>query len=107
MSMRLAKKIGYLLLLAATLVLAQPQPIEDYTAAIKLRPEDPQPHVLRGNLYRTLGQLPAAIADWRQAIHLGLQTPAVYMSLGAAFAELGEQQKAVDAYSRAIKLRLD
>src|SRR5260370_9063560 len=104
MSMRLAQILS-MLPFAATLMLAQPQAIETYTAAIKLRSEDPQPHVLRGNVYKAIGQLPAAIANCQQAIHLGLQVPVVYNSLGAAFAALVGHQKASAAHTRALTLR--
>jgi len=74
--------------------------IDDYNAAIKLNPHDPESYANRGVVYGQTGQLPQALTDFNQAIELNPNFANAYYDRAITFHKLGEQPQAFSDYQR-------
>ncbi len=78
--------------------------VEDYTAAIKLRPANPLAYFNRANAYSQLDQLDLAIADYTQAIKLDPKESDFFNNRGQAHDGKGQHDLAIGDYTEAIRL---
>ncbi|MBP0002054.1 MAG: tetratricopeptide repeat protein [Cyanobacteria bacterium SID2] len=85
--------------------------IEDYSTAVRLRPEYTAAYINRGNVYWTSAtsadDIAAALSDFDRAIELEPSAPIPYLNRGNVYAMLGDLQRALDDYDRAIELEPD
>ncbi|RMG70207.1 MAG: tetratricopeptide repeat protein, partial [Chloroflexi bacterium] len=78
--------------------------IQDYTEAIRLRPDYAYAYNNRGVTYNDLGDHQRAIQDYDRAIHLDPNHAIAYNNRGLAYNNLGDYQRAIQDYNRAIQL---
>ena len=87
--------------------------IADFTAAIRLEPNDALPYNNRANIWRELGEIDRAIADLTEAIRIdphprsALPGPGyvnVYANRGLAFHAKGDHERALADYDQALQL---
>lgn len=81
--------------------------IADFSAALKLIPEDPATLILRGNAYDSKGEKQLAIADYSEAIRLNPGDAAGHYNRGAVYQELGDKEKALADYKKALEIDPD
>jgi predicted O-linked N-acetylglucosamine transferase (SPINDLY family) len=67
-------------------------------------PEIPEAHFEIGNVYRTAGDLPAAIAAYREALRLRPGYSDVLINLGIALANNGQRDEAGELWLTALRL---
>ena len=78
--------------------------IADYDQAIKLKPDDSDAYVNRGNARAKLGDNKGAIADYDQAIKLKSDYANAYYGRGNARSNLGDNKGATADYQKAVEL---
>lgn len=78
--------------------------IADYTAALKLVPNDHATLVLRGNSHDANGSPQLAIADYTAAIKIAPDDAAAYYNRATVYEELGEKDKAIADYAKALQI---
>ena len=81
--------------------------IEDYEAAIRLRPKVSVYHSNRGGTYVFKGEFSEAMPDLRKALLLDPQNEQAYVARGHAFAQAGDYTKAAEDFRKAIELNTD
>ena len=82
--------------------------MEDYTQAIRIKPDYAEAHTNLGIVYSKLGRYQDAIAAYEQAIRIKPDCTDAYYNLGVAYDDkLGLHQKAIDAYKQAIRIKPD
>ena len=81
--------------------------IVDYTAALKLTPNDPMVYANRANARRELGELKHAFDDANKAIELDDTRAASFYTRGAVREAAGQIRKARMDYAQALKLSPD
>ena len=81
--------------------------IEDYGAAIRLRPEVSVYHSNRGGTYVFRGEFSEAMPDLREALLLDPGNEQAYVSRGHAFTQAGDYAGAAEDFRRAIELNTD
>jgi serine/threonine protein kinase len=77
--------------------------IEDYTQAIKLKPDYPEAYNNRGLRREESGDHKGAIEDYTQAIALKLDYPEAYNNRGISRGELGDKKGEIEDYTQSIK----
>jgi len=80
------------------------QAITDYTAAIRLAPNDAEAHSLRGWAHFTKGAMKQAIADSTAAIRLDPNLAFAFRNRGRAQLYAGQPRPAVDDFATAVRL---
>ena len=80
------------------------QAITDYTAAIRLAPNDAEAHSLRGWAHFTRGAMKQAIADSTAAIRLDPNLAFAFRNRGRAQLYAGQPRPAVDDFATAVRL---
>ena len=80
--------------------------IDDYTEAIRLRPDYEWDHDKRGDAYREKGEYDKAIADYTTLLQRYTERAPVYHKRGLAYEKKGEMAKAKADFDRAKKLGL-
>ena len=83
------------------------QSIEDYGAAIRLRPGVSVYHSNRGGTYVFKGEFSEAMPDLEKALLLAPQNEQVYVSRGHAFTQAGDYAEAEEDFRKAIELNTD
>lgn len=78
---------------------------EEYQAALRSRPSDPDAHHDLALFYASLGQFSEAIIEYETAIKLKPDNAEAHNNLGNAYAGLGQFDDAIAAYRNALKLR--
>ena len=78
--------------------------LADFTAALKLVPNDPTTWIARGNAWDNKGEKQKAIADYTEAIRLNPGDAAPYYNRGTVHQELGETAKAAADYRKALEI---
>lgn len=78
--------------------------IADFTAAIRLAPEDANLYLLRGIALGARGELDEAIADLTEAIRLSPKGPRAYVERSRAREQKGEMVDAEDDSAKAERL---
>ena len=81
--------------------------IEDFTQAIKLKPDDVVAYSLRGMSKSELGDHAGAIADYDKAIQLTPKSTNFYKKRGIAKAAFGDHAGAVEDFTHAIERKPD
>lgn len=79
--------------------------IENYSTAIKLKPDYTDAYYNRGYTQEKLGNKLAAIEDYTQAIQLNPDHVDAYYSRGIARHDSGDKSGAIEDYTQAIKLK--
>ncbi len=83
------------------------QALQDITAAIQARPEDPELLFQRGKIRFHVGDSQGAIADYTQALRLDNTFSDAYVNRGTARAHLGDEEGAVQDYTAALAVAED
>ena len=81
--------------------------IEDYTIAIRLKPDYADAYLNRGATKAILGQNLAAIVDYDKAIHFKPDYADAYSLRGNVKFQLGDYADAIEDYTIAIRLKPD
>ena len=79
-------------------------PIEDFTQAIKLNPNNPNYYVYRGVLYEEKNKFEKAIEDFTQVIHLEPNNSDHYINRGCAYYKSYKFEKAIEDFTQVIHL---
>lgn len=88
--------------------LEQYQPaIENFSEAIRLKPDFAETYASRGSTYSKLGQQQLAVEDYNEAIRLKPGFAEAYLGRGTAYGKLGQDQPAMKDYNEAIRLKPD
>lgn len=77
---------------------------DDFTAAIKLRPNYSRAYFMRGYNYYKLGNLNSAIKDFTQALSSTAEDPSIWDYRGDSYLRNGEAQNALEDFMKAVKL---
>lgn len=78
--------------------------IADFTAALKLVPNDPATLILRGNALDSSGQHELAIADYSEAIRLNPGDASGYYNRGTVYMDKGEKERALSDFRKALEI---
>ena len=78
--------------------------LADFSEAIRLAPDDPDPLNGRGVVYARREEYDEAIADFDAAIDLDPQAARVFFNRANAYAAIGDDEKALADYDAAIRL---
>lgn len=81
--------------------------IADFTAALKLTPNNATLYVLRGTSYGNNSDYQRAIADFTEAIRLEPKDAGAYANRGVAYQETKQNDKAIADYRKALELEPD
>ena len=81
--------------------------IDDYDAAINLKPDSAAAYYFRGTVKRSLGQYKEAIEDYDTAIDLKNDFAFAYYFRGTIRGDLGEHFIAIQDYNKAIRFKPD
>ena len=81
--------------------------IDDYTEAIRVKPDFAGAYANRGWSYLQLGLYEKAIMDISEAIRLQPDIPTFYLSRGNAYSDLKQYESAVSDYTEVIRLKPD
>jgi tetratricopeptide (TPR) repeat protein len=77
---------------------------DDFTEAIKLKPDYAEAYIGRGAAYGKLDSYQQAIKDFTKAIELKQNDVLAYFGRGIAYGKLGNYQQAIKDYTKAIGL---
>jgi len=80
--------------------------IQDYTQAIRARPDYASAYYNRGLIYRKMNRLDDALADYTTALRFE-QKHDIYNNRGVAYEKKGDIDKALADYSAALRLKSD
>jgi tetratricopeptide (TPR) repeat protein len=80
--------------------------IEDYTKAIKLKPDYAEVYYKRG-IYRNLNHYKGGIEDYSKAIEINPNYAEAYYNRGKSRSSIGDEEGAIEDFSRAIELKSD
>jgi tetratricopeptide (TPR) repeat protein len=78
--------------------------VENYRAAISLKPDDVTAHNNLGNAYLNQGRLGEAIEEFHSAIQLNPDAPLTHDNLGYVYFKQGRPDEAIKEYQTAAKL---
>jgi tetratricopeptide (TPR) repeat protein len=78
--------------------------ITEFSAALKLVPDDPSTLILRGNAYDAKGDKKRALADYDVAIRINPGDASGYFNRGTILEEFGDRDKAMADYKKAIEI---
>ena len=81
--------------------------ISHYTRALELKPDLPEVHTNRGNVYRCIDEIDKAIEDYNSATELNPNDANAYNNRGNAYFDKNEIDKAIEDYNTAIELNPD
>lgn len=81
------------------------QALEDYDAAIRLKPDFGRCHFNRGNVLQELGDLQGALDAYASALTYKPDSAAAYFNSGNAHARLGQWDASLAAYRQALALK--
>jgi tetratricopeptide (TPR) repeat protein/serine/threonine protein kinase len=81
--------------------------IDEYTQAIRLRPDDAGAFYSRGDAYNGKGDYDRAIEDFTQAIALKPDFAMAVNGRGVSWDSKGDYDRAIEAYTQAIRLKPD
>jgi tetratricopeptide (TPR) repeat protein len=79
--------------------------IENYSEAIRIKPDYAQAYYNRGVTYAAIGQHQHAVEDYDKAIRIRPNSAADYTSRGMVYNNLGQYQRAIEDYNKAIYLK--
>ncbi len=78
--------------------------VEAYSAALELRPQLGEVHLMRASAFRRLGQLQEALADLDRAAELKPELAGIYNNRGDVYFELDALPRAIEEFNRALEL---
>lgn len=81
--------------------------IEDYEAAIELKPDFVEAYNNLGNEYSNLGEYGFALEKYNKALEIDPEFASAYNNRGNAYRDLGKYDQAVSDYNRALQLDPD
>jgi tetratricopeptide (TPR) repeat protein len=81
--------------------------IEDYEAAIKLKPDFIEAYNNLGNEYSNLGEYDLALEKYNKALEIDPDFASAYNNRGNVYRDLGEYDQAIADYDRAVQLDPD
>lgn len=83
---------------------AAQQALADFTAAIRLKKDNPPAFAGRGRANLYVGQLARSIADYNEAIRLSSDSAELYVERGHTYAVEGNLDAAISDFTQAIRL---
>jgi len=81
--------------------------IEQYQAALRLKPDNADAHYNLGAAYQAKGQFDMAIEQYQAALRLKPDNAEAHNNLGAAYQARGQFDMAIEQYQAALKLKPD
>lgn len=78
--------------------------ITEFSAALKLVPDDPSTLILRGNAYDAKGDKKRALVDYDVAIRINPGDASGYFNRATILEEFGDREKAMADYKKAIEI---
>lgn len=81
--------------------------IEDFTEAIRLKPDCVKAYLSRALALQSIGLYEDAIDDYNAVVHLREDSAEVYNRRGGAYYSLGQYTRAIEDYDQAIRLKPD
>ncbi|OAF64357.1 hypothetical protein A3Q56_07931, partial [Intoshia linei] len=71
---------------------------------IDRNPTIPEPYDLRGNIFRTAGNLKLAVDNYRYSVHVRSDYVSGYINLGGAYVANEQLQAAIESYSTVLRI---
>lgn len=81
--------------------------VENYSEAIRLKPDFAESYASRGSTYSKLGHQQSAVDDYNEAIRLKPKFAEAYLGRGTAYGKLGQDEPAMKDYDESIRLKPD
>lgn len=81
--------------------------MQDFNAALKIKPDFPQAYANRALVFVKIDSLPRAIADYDRAIEANPDYAAAYVGRGNVYRLLNEHRKAIGDFTKAISIQPD
>jgi tetratricopeptide (TPR) repeat protein len=81
--------------------------LEQYSDALRIRPDLPEAYYNRGSTLAQMGRVPEAIGDFDQALRLQPDSVDVHINLGNALARSGRMREAINHYEEALRIQPD
>jgi tetratricopeptide (TPR) repeat protein len=81
--------------------------MDDFNAALKIKPDFPQAYSNRALVFVRIDSLPRAIADYDRAIEINPDYAAAYVGRGNVHRLLNEDRKAIADFTKAISIQPD
>ena len=78
--------------------------VADYQAEGQAKPDDPNPQLILGHIYKRLGKDAEAVKAYQRAAGLAPNTYYPHFALGQAYAILLQHENAIEALNRAVKI---
>jgi protein O-mannosyl-transferase len=80
------------------------QAIEDFSAAIGIKPDYAESYFNRGTAYSGIGNYGQAIEDYNRAIGIKQNSAEVYVGRGIAYGGMGNYRQAIEDFNKAIAI---
>jgi len=81
--------------------------ISFYNEQLGQQPERVDYYVNRGEVFRKLKRLDAALSDWHYALKLNTDDPLLYSNLGGLCYEMGDNAQALEYFNQSLQLAAD
>ena len=78
--------------------------VADYQAEVQAKPDDPNPQLILGHIYKRLGKETEAVETYLRAVKLAPNNYYPHFALGQAYAILLQHENAINALSRQQRL---
>ena len=78
--------------------------VTDYQAETEAKPDDPNPQLILGHIYKRLGKDADAVKAYQRAVELAQNDYYPHFALGQAYAILLQHENAIGALNRAVKI---
>jgi tetratricopeptide (TPR) repeat protein len=84
-----------------------PEAIQEYEAALRMKPNLAEAHSNYGNVLRNVGRASEALEECRTAVQLDPSLPGAHNNLANALLDRGQTDEAIAHYQEAIRLKPD
>ena len=78
--------------------------VADYQAEAQAKPDDPNPQLILGHIYKRLGKDPEAVKAYQRAVDLAPNNYYPHFALGQAYTILLQHENAITALNQAAKI---
>ena len=78
--------------------------VADYQAEVQAKPENPNPQLILGHVYKRLGRDAEAVKAYQRAVELAPNNYYPHFALGQAYAILLQHENAIEALKQAAKI---